>query len=52
MNMKKNVFYKTSDGFFDFYVNVYTGEKKFVLSDGDVTVEGKADDFHRNIDEE
>lgn len=44
---KDNEYYKTSDGFFDFYVNRETGVKKFQLEDGDVEVEQKVDDFSR-----
>ena len=46
--MNKNEYYKASDGFFDFYVNVKTGEKKFVLEKGDVLVERNSDDFNRD----
>lgn len=44
---KDNEYYKTSDGWFDFYVNAKTGEKKFKLDKSDVCVERKSDDFHR-----
>ena len=40
-------YYKMSDGFFDFYVNVGTGEKKFKLDENDVLVEANLDDFSR-----
>lgn len=45
--MEKNRYYKTSDGWFDYYVNVATGEKKFKLDEGDIEVECNSDDFHR-----
>lgn len=40
-------YYKASDGWFDFYVNTKTGEKKFKLDDGDILVEREQDDFTR-----
>lgn len=46
----KNEYYKTSDGFFDYYVNRKTGEKKFKLDKNDVEVERKADDFSRDVE--
>lgn len=42
-----NKYYKTSDGWFEFYVNVKTGEKKLKLDDGDICVEHQQDDFYR-----
>lgn len=42
-----NRYYKTSDGWFDFYVNVKTGEKKLTLEENDVYVERPVDDFFR-----
>ncbi len=45
---KNNKYYKFSDGFFTYYVNTVTGEKKFRLDKGDVCVEHKADDFCRS----
>ena len=45
--MNGNEYYKVSDGFFDYYVNVQTGEKKFRLEAGDVEVEREPDDFYR-----
>ena len=44
----ENMYYRFSDGWFTYYVNVVTGEKKFRLEEGDVCVEGKLDDFHRD----
>lgn len=44
---KANQYYKFSDGWFTYYVNVATGEKKFKLDEGDIEVAGKPDDFHR-----
>lgn len=40
-------YYKTSDGWFDYYVNADTGEKKFKLDAGDVLVDPDLDDFSR-----
>lgn len=45
-------YYKTSDGWFDFYVNVDTGEKKFFLEEGDILVERYVDDFIRDFKED
>ena len=42
-----NEYYKFSDGFFTYYVNTLTGEKKFELAEGDVEVESNLDDFNR-----
>lgn len=47
-NIHDNEYYKTSDGFFDFYVSKKTGEKKFQLEDGDVEVSAVFDDFSRD----
>ena len=44
----KNVYYRFSDGWFTYCVNIVTGEKKLCLEEGDVCVEGKLDDFHRD----
>lgn len=41
-----NKYYKTSDEWFDFYVNVATGEKKFRLDEGDIEVEWNPGYFH------
>ena len=40
-------YYKVSDGWFDYYVNTTTGEKKYSLDEGDVCVERPVDDFYR-----
>ena len=40
-------YYKMSDGFFDYYVNKNTGERKFKLEEKDRLVDAKLDDFHR-----
>lgn len=40
-------YYKTSDGWFDYYVNKDTGEKKFKLEEGDIEIDSNADDFSR-----
>lgn len=42
-----NKYYEVSDGWFTYYVNVDTGEKKFELDKDDVFVERRVDDFHR-----
>ena len=44
---EKNEYYKTSDGFFDYYVNRNTGEKKLKLGENDVEVPSRVDDFCR-----
>ena len=42
-----NEYYKTSDGWFDFYVNKQTGKRKLHLEDGDTLIEApKRDDFY------
>lgn len=45
-----NEYFKTSDGFFDYYVNRKTGEKKFKLGENDVEVESNLDDFLRDTE--
>ncbi len=40
-----NEWYEISDGWFAYYVNKATGEKKFELEDGDILVERELDDF-------
>ena len=42
-----NEYYKASDGFFSYFVNKKTGEKKFKLDKNDVCVERNMDDFCR-----
>ena len=42
-----NQYYKESDGFFSYFVNKKTGEKKFKLDKNDVCVERNMDDFCR-----
>lgn len=42
-----NRYYKFSDGFFTYYINVDTGEKKLMLDKEDICVESKLDDFVR-----
>lgn len=44
---KENKYYKFSDGFFTYYVNVKTGEKKFSLDKIDLLVKSNLDDFCR-----
>lgn len=46
---KCNEYFKTSDGFFDYFVNRKTGEKKFKLDENDVEVESNLDDFWRGL---
>ena len=44
----KNEFYQTNDGWFTYYVNVKTGEKKFKLDPDDVEITApKRDDLYR-----
>lgn len=45
----KNTWYKFNDGWFTYYVNTLTNEKKFELEDGDIEVGGYdyLDDFYR-----
>lgn len=47
MDKKKNMneYYKWNDGFFTYYINAVTGEKKFELEEGDIEVKAKIDDF-------
>lgn len=40
-------YYQFSDGFFTFYVNAETGEKKFSLDENDILVGSNLDDFVR-----
>lgn len=42
-----NEYYKVSDGFFTYYVNQTTGEKKFSLDENDILVNSDLDDFMR-----
>jgi hypothetical protein len=44
---RKNEYNKINDGFFTYYVNTRTGEKKFSLDEGDIEVERHMDDFIR-----
>lgn len=43
---KNNKYFKFSDGWFTYYVNKATGEKKFQLDPDDVEVDYEQDDFH------
>ena len=45
--MENNRYYQTSDGFFTYYVNADTGEKKFKLDENDICVEKNTDGFMR-----
>lgn len=47
-----NKYYKFNDGWFTYYVNTETGEKKFELEEGDIEVEGNLDDFVREENKE
>lgn len=40
-------YYEESDGWFTYYVNVETKEKKFKLDEGDVLIQKRRDDFMR-----
>ena len=40
-----NEWYEINDGWFTYYANKATGEKKFELEDGDILVERELDDF-------
>lgn len=44
---QKEQYYRFSDGFFSYYVNKETGEKKFELGENDMEVEADLDDFIR-----
>ena len=46
-----NKYYKLSDGFFTYFVNVENGKKKFSLDENDVLVESDLDDFCRQENE-
>ena len=42
------MWYKTSDGWFTYYVNVFTKEKKLQLDEGDIEISAPdVDDFCR-----
>ncbi len=41
------MWYKFNDGWFTYYINKDTGEKKLHLEPGDVEVEASLDDFCR-----
>lgn len=45
---KTNEYYGFSDGFFTYYVNAKTGQKKFRLDNGDLLVKPNLDDFCRH----
>ena len=42
-----NQYYKFSDGFFTYYVNIADGEKKFELDETDVEASANLEDFGR-----
>lgn len=42
-------YYKWSDGFFTYYINPKTGEKKLDLQDEDCEIPALADDFCREV---
>lgn len=43
-------YYEFFDGWFTYFVNAKTGEKKFKLEDGDRLISEKLDDFIREIE--
>lgn len=47
----KQMWYEFNDGWFTYYVNTLTGEKKFELEDGDIEVNAcdYLDDFYREV---
>lgn len=49
----KNTWHKFNDGWFTYFVNTLTGEKKFELEDGDIEVDGYdyLDDLYRGDEE-
>lgn len=50
--MEYNRYYKFRDGFFTYYINADTGEKKISLEAGDIEVEPNLDDFGREAGNE
>lgn len=45
-------YYEWNDGWFDYYINAETGEKKFELEEGDELITPELDDFFEvNYDE-
>ena len=52
MNNTDNKWYQFSDGWFTYYINPSTGEKKLNLDEGDVEVDGAdyLDDFGEYFD--
>ena len=42
-----NRYYKIDDGWFTYYVNVETGDKKFKLDKDDILIDHRPDDFYR-----
>ena len=42
-----NRYYKLNDGWFTYYVNVSTGDKKFKLDEDDILIDHRPDDFYR-----
>lgn len=45
--LEQNKYYEFCDGWFTYYVNTKTGEKKFELEEGDILTEHNPDDFSR-----
>ena len=41
-----NKWYKWDDGWFEYYINTNTGEKKLQLEEGDIEVNPNVDDFY------
>lgn len=42
---QENKYYRWNDGFFTYYINVETGEKKWKLEKDDIEVPAELDDF-------
>ena len=42
-----NTYYQINDGWFTYYVNVETGDKKFKLDKDDILIDHRPDDFWR-----
>ena len=40
-----NKYYQINDGWFTYYVNVETGDKKFKLDKADILIDHRHDDF-------
>lgn len=42
-----NKYYQINDGWFTYYVNFETGDKKFKLDEDDLLIDHRPDDFYR-----